>query len=141
MSKVIKIVSVSLMTRVTVDSNATEAEILDAAKSNFHSQVDNELGEHLDQIIQENSILYKGIEYPTRTFNVVIPDEGIEREITISTQSLYDAIGEDKENDETEGGNIDNGIYFYVEDYIIYMNANDICWEHLDTPITFISEN
>ena len=141
MSKEIKIVSVSLMTRVTVDSNATEAEILDAAKANFHLQVDNELGEHLDQIIQDNSIVYKGIEYPTRTFNVFIPDEGVEREITISTQSLSDAMGEDKEDDETEGGKIDCDIYFYVEDRVIYMNASVICWEHLDTPITFLSED
>jgi len=49
-----KLVSINIMTRVIVDVDATDEEVLEAAKANFHFQVDNELSENLE-LIQEDT--------------------------------------------------------------------------------------
>jgi hypothetical protein len=85
-----------------------------------------------------NKITYKGIDYPTRTFNVVI--EGDKRQYTIATESLSDAMGDDKEVFGSEANEIDNEIYFYVEDEVLELDANEICNDHLDEPMEFVSE-
>jgi len=87
-----------------------------------------------------NTITFQGQEYPTRTFNVII--EGDEREITIATDSLFDALSaEDKIFDcGTTERDIDNDIYFYVEDEVIGLDAAEICQDYLDEPMQFISE-
>ncbi len=86
-----------------------------------------------------NTITLNGKEYPTRTFSVVLEDEG-EREITISTISLYDAMDDKHEDEGTEENDIDCEIYFYVEDEIIHLTAEEICLAHLDEPIKFLEE-
>lgn len=86
------------------------------------------------------TIEYKDNKYPTRTFKVVLPDEG-EREITISIDALTDAFGEKHLDWGTPERNIDNTIYFYVEDSVIGLRPEIICAEHLDVPdIKFIEE-
>lgn len=56
--KVAKLVYVSLVTRVIVDENATDEQILEAAKSHFIEKVETELGEHLEEIIDDEECPY-----------------------------------------------------------------------------------
>lgn len=56
--KVAKLVTVSLMTRVIVDRDATEAQVLDAARQNFIDKVKNELGESLEEIKPDTECPY-----------------------------------------------------------------------------------
>jgi hypothetical protein len=58
MSKVAKLVYVSLATRVVVDSDATDEQILEIAKANFLEKVNTELGEHLEEIIDDKECPY-----------------------------------------------------------------------------------
>lgn len=83
---------------------------------------------------------YNGVKYPKRTLLVKLPEFDEEQEITISTQSLSDAMGNDKEVEETEANNLDCEIYFYVEDDVIGMDAEEICDNHLDEPIELVEE-
>jgi hypothetical protein len=54
MAKIAKLVTVSLMTRVVVDENATDEQILDQAKANFQEKIDNnELGDNLEEIVDD----------------------------------------------------------------------------------------
>lgn len=53
MSKVAKIVCVSLMTRVIVDENATDKEIVELAKGKFTKKIEGELLENLDEIYDD----------------------------------------------------------------------------------------
>jgi len=50
MSKVAKLVSVSLMTRVIVDEGASESEILELAGIKLAEKIQHELTEHLEEI-------------------------------------------------------------------------------------------
>ena len=54
--KVAKLVLVSLMTRVIVDENATEDEIIIASKKKFHTLVDENLGDNVEEIIDDEEI-------------------------------------------------------------------------------------
>jgi hypothetical protein len=56
--KVAKLVAVSFVTRVIVDEDATEEQILDAARPNFEIKVVSELGENLDDIIDDTEVPY-----------------------------------------------------------------------------------
>jgi hypothetical protein len=58
MSKVAKLVYVSLATRVVVDANATDYQILESANPNFLEKVNTELGEHLEEIIDDKECPY-----------------------------------------------------------------------------------
>jgi len=90
-----------------------------------------------------NTITYKGIEYPTRTFDVRFNDEDRgdeENYITIAPQSLSDALGDKKEELDTEEEGIDCTIYFYVEDDKFNLDAEEICQNHLDEPLEFVGE-
>lgn len=83
-------------------------------------------------------IKFNGKEYPSRTFEVIC--EGEERQYTISTESLSEAMGDDKEKHGTEANNIDNEIYFYVEDEVINLPAEEICKNHLDVEMVLFKE-
>jgi hypothetical protein len=85
-----------------------------------------------------NTITFNGKEYPTRTFKVMF--EGSKHTYKIATDSLYDALGDDKEIHGSEANEIDNEIYFYVEDDVINLDAVEICQDCLDEPMEFISE-
>lgn len=50
MSLVAKLVCVSLMTRVIVDENASEADILELAGVKLAEKIQNELTEHVESI-------------------------------------------------------------------------------------------
>lgn len=58
MAKVAKLVLVSLMTRVVVEESATEAEILDTAKLHFIEIITTELGEHIEDIEDDEECPY-----------------------------------------------------------------------------------
>jgi hypothetical protein len=50
MAKVAKLVYVSLITRVIVDENASDTEILAKAQSKFIEKIETEINEHLESI-------------------------------------------------------------------------------------------
>jgi hypothetical protein len=56
--KVVKLVYVSLMTRVVVDDNATDEQIVEAARSKFIDKVTNELFENLEDIVDDTECPY-----------------------------------------------------------------------------------
>ena len=85
-----------------------------------------------------NTITYKKTKYPTRTFNVIC--EGEERTYTIATDSLYNAIEDKIEKWGSRENDIDYQIYFYVEDEVINLSAEEICKNHLDIEMTFVNE-
>jgi hypothetical protein len=58
MKKVAKLVSISMMTRVIVDENATIAEILLESRQNFIEKVRDELSEHLEEIFDDTEMPY-----------------------------------------------------------------------------------
>jgi hypothetical protein len=84
-------------------------------------------------------VKYKDNEYRIRTF-IVIEDDGAETQRTIATQSLSDAMGEDKEVWDTKANDIDCQIYYYVEDEQIDLSPEDICQFYLDMPMKFVDE-
>jgi uncharacterized protein YbcI len=57
--KVAKLVYVSLATRVVVDENATDEQILEAARANFIEKIQTELSEHLEEIIDDEECPYE----------------------------------------------------------------------------------
>jgi hypothetical protein len=59
MAKVAKLVMVSLMTRVIVDENATEDQIIAASYKGFQAKIDNrELGDNLESIEDDEELPY-----------------------------------------------------------------------------------
>lgn len=58
MAKVAKLVAISLLTRVIVDENATEEEILEKAVPKFMEKVNQEIGEHLEYITDDEECPY-----------------------------------------------------------------------------------
>lgn len=86
-------------------------------------------------------ITYLGKHYPTRMFTVSSPELGGLHTILISTQSLQDALGENKEVHGTLEEEIDSTIYFFVEDDKINLSAKEICEKHLDVPMKFFIEH
>lgn len=80
-----------------------------------------------------NNINYKGINYPTKTFSVIM-DDGEASEITIATESLNIALHNGKEEiEEYDEEIIDEGIYFYVSSIeILNLSNSIIAWNHLD---------
>jgi hypothetical protein len=75
-------------------------------------------------------------EFPIREFRVEMSD-GTIQDITIATESLEDSLDiVDNPNDNS----LDMEIYFYVQDDLINLPAEEICQEHLDEPLKFIEE-
>lgn len=58
-------------------------------------------------------IIYKGIEYPTRTFDVII--DGNAQTITVATDALSKAFGKDPDEWDDEAVAIDEQLYYYTE--------------------------
>jgi len=85
------------------------------------------------------SIEYKGKKYPTRLFIVDNPEFGEHQTIRIATDSLDIAMGNHLKHGEEET-KVDDQIYFYVEDEVIELSAEEICENHLDVPMKFIEE-
>lgn len=97
------------------------------------------MGEDIFVAREVDEVEFNGKSYPSRTF-VVSCEDFEEQEITISTQSLSDAMGDEKEEEGTEANDLDCEIYFYVDDEVIGMDAETICKNHLDTKMTLIEE-
>lgn len=57
--KVAKLVCVSLMTRVIVDENATDEQILEKSKANFIEKISTELGENLESITDDEEVPFE----------------------------------------------------------------------------------
>jgi hypothetical protein len=58
MAKVAKLVYMSMVTRVIVDEDATEDQIIQASKNSFVEKVLNELGENLEEIVDDEEVPY-----------------------------------------------------------------------------------
>lgn len=58
MAKVAKLVYMSMVTRVIVDEDATEDQIIQASKNSFIEKVLNELGENLEEITDDEEVPY-----------------------------------------------------------------------------------
>lgn len=56
MAKVAKLVYISLATRVVVDENATEDEIIQASRANFIDKIQVELGEYIEEIVNDTEL-------------------------------------------------------------------------------------
>ena len=53
MTKVAKLVYYSFVTRVVVDEDATDEQIIQASRDNMLEKINNELGENLEEIIDD----------------------------------------------------------------------------------------
>jgi len=84
MKKVAKLVSYSFMTRVVVDEDATQDEIIRASKRLMKLKVDTELGENLEDIDDDE-------ECPIGTFATDLPS--IDRVILNAIEKQYIVIG------------------------------------------------
>lgn len=75
-------------------------------------------------------ITYNNKNYPTREMTIMIDGEATD--ITIATQSLSDAMGDEKEVNDSEEEGIDEDIYFYVGDDEIDLPEDVIAGSYLD---------
>lgn len=58
MAKIAKLVTVTLITRVVMDENATDEQILDMARPHFESKLVTELNENLESIKEDTECPY-----------------------------------------------------------------------------------
>lgn len=58
MTKVAKLIAVSLLTRVIVDETASDDEIIAKAKSKFIDKINDELGENIEYIAPDTECPY-----------------------------------------------------------------------------------
>lgn len=96
----------------------------------------------LNKPIEMDMIEFNGTEYPSRTFLVRI--DGVKQDITIASSELSDELamvmqGTDKDMAE-EAENIDDGIYFYLDAYLLELEASEICEKHLDVLVKLIKK-
>lgn len=84
MSKVAKLVYYSFATRVVVDESSTEEDIIRASKRKILEKVQTELGENLEEIIDDE-------ECPIGTFETDLPS--IDRVILNPSEKQYLIIG------------------------------------------------
>ena len=84
MRKVAKLVAYSFMTRVVVDEDATEKQIIDASKRMIKLKVQDELGENLESIEDDE-------ECPIGTFETDLPT--IDKVILNPSENQYVVIG------------------------------------------------
>lgn len=84
MKKVAKLVYYSFVTRVVVDENASQDEIIKASRKNMSIKVEDELGENLEEIDDDN-------ECPIGTFDTDLPS--IDRVILNPNEKQYIVMG------------------------------------------------
>jgi hypothetical protein len=100
--------------------------------------------------IPYETLTYKGKEYPTRVFNVLIDEHNDDWVHTycIAPESLIDAIqetgdgylGDEDSPEDEEGVEVDQMVYHYVQGEYFYLDARVICKKHLDLPMTLQDE-
>jgi hypothetical protein len=114
MTKVAKLVYYSFVTRVIVDENATEEEIIQASKTKMLDKVKNELGENIEEIIDDEECpISEGDVYFQPDFgndDELITPDGIElwSYYVYSTKELAQADFPDREILEFSGDDIYN---------------------------------
>ena len=84
MSKIAKLVYYSFVTRVVVDESSTEDSIIRESKRKILEKVKEELGENLEEIIDDE-------ECPVGTFETDLPS--IDKVILITSEKKYVVIG------------------------------------------------
>lgn len=84
MSKVAKLIYYSFVTRVVVEDDATEQDIITESKRKILEKVNNELGENLEEIVDDE-------ECPVGTFETDLPS--IDRVILNVEEQQYIVIG------------------------------------------------
>jgi|TARA_R110001592_G_scaffold77586_2_gene233474 hypothetical protein len=84
MSKVAKLVYYSFATRVVVDESSTEDDIIRESKRKIFDKVQKELGENLEEIIDDE-------ECPVGTFETDLPS--VDRVILNTSEKQYVVIG------------------------------------------------
>ena len=118
MRKVAKLVAYSFMTRLVVDEDATEKQIIDASKRMIKLKVQDELGENLESIEDDE-------ECPIGTFDTDLPT--IDKVILNPSEKQYVVIG--------------NGLPVQVrrfDDYSDWDSVNDLNGEPIfDVQIDF----
>lgn len=95
-------------------------------------------GEDIFMASKIKTVTYKGKEYPVRDLTVMC--EGQKREYRISVESLFIAYGNAYDNEGTKAFELDNEIYYYVEDELIGIDAVEICEKWLDIPMEYEDE-
>ena len=148
MKKVAKLVRVSLVTRVVVNEDATEQEIMELAIPKLSENLMDAPFENIDEIVEDlecpaeqDLFWYKDEGYQLRTFAVEDSFKS-QLNIVIAPVSLYKALGGEgpfEENSLEE--EIDDAIYYYLEDNLTDLDAKTICEQHLDEPLKFIHEH
>ena len=96
----------------------------------------------------DDIITYKGKDYPVMHPTVTIDEhnDGRLHCYPIAPVSLLDAMMENAPYDDygfefdSIESNIDEGIYYYVEDECWDLPLEEICKKHLDIPMTLIKE-
>lgn len=58
MAKVAKLVTISMMTRVVVDDDADDDFIINRSAMNFINKITNEIGEHIEEIVDDEECPY-----------------------------------------------------------------------------------
>lgn len=58
MTLIAKLVTVSMVTRVLVEKNASDSNILEKAKLKFIEKIETEIGEHLESIVDDEECPY-----------------------------------------------------------------------------------
>ena len=57
--KVAKLITVSLVTRVIVDSESSEVDIANAAKDSLKEQIENEIHDNVESIVDDSSFEFR----------------------------------------------------------------------------------
>ena len=136
LTEIRKALSVEKIHKIATEKGLVASHTFDM---NWIAIADKPNGEDIFIARNTDAIEYKGVLYPVRTFDVII--EGNEENyIMIAPQSLSDALGDKKEELDTKEQGIDSEIYFYVEDDKFGLDGDDICKNHLDDVIEFVSE-
>lgn len=85
---------------------------------------------------------FEGKQYPYKVLSVA--HSGTHSNYKIATESLHDALrGGDPYADEVKNATaegIENDIYYYIEDHLIFRPANEIAEKHLDIPMKLIKD-
>lgn len=78
--------------------------------------------------MEKGTIEWKGKEYPTRTLKLsekTANEYDEHDEVVVSVISLWDAMEEEYFNKDNEAEDIDDGIFYYVEDAFMEKNPSE----------------
>lgn len=81
-------------------------------------------------------ITFKGKTYPTRHVKLHFKEADHTADVIVSTESLNDALSEDVDNGLEEAKEVDNQIYFFIEDDQFFEEIT-----YLDQPVEMLEED